>query len=37
MYMLKNLIIVTGTGTHANRNLATGLWLSEFTRIYHLA
>lgn len=37
MYTLKILIIVTGTGTYANKNLATGLWLSEFTHIYHLA
>lgn len=33
----KILIIVTGTGTYADGNLATGLWLSEFTHIYHCA
>lgn len=37
MNNLKILIIVTGTGTYANGNLATGLWLSEFTHIYHRA
>ena len=34
---MKILIIVTGTGTFANGKLATGLWLSEFTHIYHSA
>lgn len=34
---MKILIVVTGTGTYADGNLATGLWLSEFTHIYHLA
>lgn len=33
--MRKILIVVTGTGTFANGKLATGLWLSEFTHIYH--
>lgn len=37
MDTLKILIIVTGTGTYANKVLATGLWLSEFTHIYHRA
>jgi len=37
MDTLKILIIVTGTGTYANKDLATGLWLSEFTHIYHRA
>ena len=31
------LLVVTGTGTFAGSNLATGLWLSEFTHIYHQA
>lgn len=35
--MLKILIVVTGTGTFADGELATGLWLSEFTHIYHSA
>ena len=34
---MKILIIVTSTGTFANGKLATGLWLSEFTHIYHSA
>jgi putative intracellular protease/amidase len=34
---MKLLIIVTSTGTFANGKLATGLWLSEFTHIYHSA
>lgn len=34
---MKILIIVTGTGSYANGNLATGLWLSELTHIYHRA
>ena len=34
---MKILIIVTSTGTFANGNFATGLWLSEFTHIYHSA
>lgn len=33
----KILIVVTGTGTFADKKLATGLWLSEFTHIYHHA
>ena len=37
MRALKILIIVTGTGTYAGEKLATGLWLSEFTHIYHRA
>lgn len=35
--MQKILIVVTGVGTFANGELATGLWLSEFTHIYHSA
>lgn len=31
------LIIVTNTGAFANGKFATGLWLSEFTHIYHSA
>lgn len=34
---MKILIIVTSTGIFANGKLATGLWLSEFTHIYHSA
>ena len=34
---MKILIIVTSTETFANGKLATGLWLSEFTHIYHSA
>lgn len=34
---MKILIVVTGTGFYANRDLPTGLWLSEFTHIYHSA
>lgn len=34
---MKILIIVTSTGTFANGKLTTGLWLSEFTHIYHSA
>lgn len=34
---MKILIIVTGTGSFANGELATGLWLSEFTHVYHSA
>lgn len=34
---MKVLIIVTGTATFANGKLPTGLWLSEFTHIYHSA
>ena len=37
MYIQKILLVVTGTGTYANSGLATGLWLSEFTHIYHCA
>lgn len=37
MYNPKILIITTGTGTYAGTNLATGLWLSEYTQIYHCA
>lgn len=37
MDRLKLLIVVTGTGAYAGGNLATGLWLSEFTHIYHEA
>ena len=37
MHIQKILIVVTGTGAFANGNLATGLWLSEFTHIYHRA
>lgn len=33
----KLLIVVTGTGTFADGKLPTGLWLSEFTHIYHCA
>lgn len=33
----KVLLVVTGTGTFANGKLATGLWLSELTHIYHRA
>ncbi|MGE8292182.1 MAG: type 1 glutamine amidotransferase domain-containing protein [Sphingobacterium sp.] len=35
MSMLKILIIVTNVGVYANSNLATGLWLSELTHLYH--
>lgn len=31
----KILAVVTGTGTFAGGKLPTGLWLSEFTHIYH--
>ncbi|WP_300699306.1 type 1 glutamine amidotransferase domain-containing protein [Bacteroides sp.] len=34
---MKILIIVTSAGIFVNRKLATGLWLSEFTHIYHSA
>lgn len=34
---MKILIIVTSTGIFANGKLPTGLWLSEFTHIYHSA
>lgn len=37
MDVLKILLVVTGTGTFAGRDLATGLWLSEFTHIFHCA
>lgn len=37
MSMLKILIIVTNVGVYANSNLATGLWLSELTHLYHAA
>lgn len=37
MYIPKILIVVTGTGTFADGKLPTGLWLSEFTHIYHCA
>jgi len=32
---LKLLAIVTGEGEFVNKNLRTGLWLSELTHIYH--
>lgn len=32
---LKILAIVTGDGEFVNKNLRTGLWLSELTHIYH--
>lgn len=35
--MQKILIVVTGTDSFANGKLPTGLWLSEFTHIYHSA
>lgn len=31
------LLVVTGTGAFADGKLPTGLWLSEFTHIYHCA
>lgn len=34
---MKILIIVTSTGTLPMGNSQTGLWLSEFTHIYHSA
>lgn len=37
MHTQKILTVVTGTGAFAHGNLATGLWLSEFTHIYHRA
>lgn len=37
MYLPKILIVVTGTGFFADGKLPTGLWLSEFTHIYHCA
>lgn len=37
MYIPKILIVVTGTDTFADGKLPTGLWLSEFTHIYHSA
>lgn len=37
MNFLKILIIVTNTGEYSDRNLKTGLWLSELTHIYHSA
>ncbi|ULT24785.1 hypothetical protein KUH03_38810 [Sphingobacterium sp. E70] len=37
MSMLKILIIVTNVGVYANSKLATGLWLSELTHLYHAA
>lgn len=37
MYPPKILLVVTGTGAFASGNLPTGLWLSEFTHIYHTA
>lgn len=37
MDIQKVLLVVTGTGTFANGKLATGLWLSELTHIYHRA
>lgn len=37
MYIQKILLVLTGTGAYANSSLATGLWLSEFTHIYHCA
>ena len=33
----KILMVVTGTGTFADGKLETGLWLSEFTHLYHCA
>lgn len=37
MSIRKILIVVTGTGAFADGKLPTGLWLSEFTHIYHCA
>lgn len=37
MYIPKILIVVTGTDSFADGKLPTGLWLSEFTHIYHSA
>lgn len=37
MHTPKILIVVTGTATFADGKLPTGLWLSEFTHIYHCA
>lgn len=34
---MKILIVVTGTAEYPHGNLKTGLWLSEFTHIYHRA
>jgi len=34
---MKILIVVTSVDAYANRNLKTGLWLSELTHFYHLA
>ena len=35
MDILHILLVVTGTGKYPNIDLKTGLWLSEFTHIYH--
>lgn len=35
--MPKILIVVTGVDTYAKSSIATGLWLSELTHIYHSA
>ncbi len=35
--MLKILIVVTNISMYAGSNLATGLWLSELTHLYHAA
>lgn len=37
MDKLKILAVVTGVGEFANKELKTGLWLSELTHIYHNA
>lgn len=37
MDILKLLIVVTGTGEFAGGKLETGLWLGEFTHMYHNA
>ncbi len=37
MERTKLLIVVTGTGLYPDGKLKTGLWLSEFTHIYHRA
>lgn len=34
---MKILIIVTNVSAYENKNLETGLWLSELTHLYHLA
>lgn len=37
MALASILTVVTGTDRYAGKNLATGLWLSELTHIYHCA